>query len=117
MPRRPEIQETEGDSVIIQEIFDTIPVMSLKTFEIVATGSTATTYQLRYYDDRAIIHGGRPPIAALVVRVVDTTNATGNPGNFRPSLNFSFDSGNVVLYEPEGLTADTRYRLTVMFVG
>jgi len=120
MARRPTLpfRETTNDEVL-QEILRLTPLVSFLTFEHTATGSTADTITLRWTGNDAILESdnGGPPLAALVVRVVDTTDPSGNPGNFRPGLNFDYRDGQVLLYEPEGLTADTKYKLTVMCVG
>lgn len=107
-----------------QEILDTIPLLSFRTFDYTATGTTTATADLLWSvsGDTLVKPGGGPPVVAYVVRVVDTTAESGNPGNFRPALNFDYESGangqnTVKLYEPEGLTADVKYRITVMFVG
>ena len=108
----------------IQDVLDGIPLISLQTFNYTATGSTATTIDLSWgvKSDKLARNSTAPPVAALVVRVIDLADASGNPGNFRVGLNFEFASSStgdhtVRLYEPEGLTADQEYRITVMWVG
>ena len=117
--------EAVGESMRdAQRAIDTVPLTSYKTFDYTATGTTAATIDLLWSatSDTLVRESGGPPRVALVVRVVDTTDESGNPGDFRPSLNFDYVSSpsgqnTVKLYEPEGLTADTKYRITVMFVG
>jgi len=125
MPTRPDIPTTDSENeIVIQEIFDGIPLVSILTFAHTASGSTSTKMPLRWLGNDAILHTGTkgPPLAALIIRVVDDTNRSGNPGNFRVGLNFDYRSNTdgtseVLLYEPEGLTADRKYWLTVMFMG
>jgi hypothetical protein len=115
--------DSEG-SRDVQDALDTVPLISFTTFDHTATG-TVTDYATLSWgirSDKLARNATSPPLAALVVRVVDTTDESGNPGNFRPALNFEFVSSStgdhtVRLYEPEGLTANTKYRITVMMVG
>lgn len=122
MPTRPDTPLTDTpEMVVVQEMFDQVPLLSFFSFEHIATGSTADTMRLQWINnDATLIQADkRPPIAALIVRAVEVGDETGNPGNIRPAQNFDYDgrTGEVLLYEPEGLTADTKYTLTVMFVG
>lgn len=120
-PLRESATETDRD---IQAALDTVPLVSFSTFPYTATGDTAQYATLNWGigSDKLARSSTAPPLAALVVRVVDTTDESGNPGNFRPALNFEFVSSRtgdhtVRLYEPEGLTANVKYRITVMWVG
>lgn len=125
MSSRARIRDTDTELARdTQDALDTVPLVSFTTFDHTATGSTADYATLSWgvKSDKLVATPTSPPQAALVVRVVDTTDASGNPGNFRPALNFEFVSSRtgdhtVRLYEPEGLTADVKYRITVMWVG
>lgn len=116
--------DTEQDRSI-QDALDTVALTSVTTVPYTATGSNAATIDLSWgiRSDKLARSATAPPRAALVVRVVDvTTNAAGNPGNIRVGLNFEFvasTSGDhtVKLYEPEGLTANSKYELTILWVG
>lgn len=108
----------------LDEALGTVPLFSVTTVPYTATGSTASTIDLLWgiKSDKVARNETSGPQAALVIRVVDTTAAAGNPGDFRVALNFEFvgdSSGNhtVKLYEPEGLTANTEYELTILWVG
>lgn len=123
MPTRPKIPFGDNEDMrVVQEAFDGIPLISLASVpDFIAAGTNTNTFRLQWRSNRATIVPARfgPPIAALVVRCVEIGDETGNPGNIRPILNFEYDSrtGDVILYEPTGLTADTKYTLTVMFIA
>lgn len=123
MPTRPDIPGRDNpDLVVAQEIFDTIPRTSIVTgIRLIAAGSSANTFRLQWINNDATITlaNQAPPIAALIARVVEVGDESGNPGNIRPALNFDYDSrtGEVILYEPLGLTADTKYTLSIMFIA
>lgn len=122
MPTRPDIPGRDNpDMVVVQEIFDTIPLISFFSFQITAAGSNANTFRLQWINNDATLTlaNQAPPIAALIARVVEIGDESGNPGNIRPALNFDYDSrtGEVILYEPIGLTADTKYTLSIMFIA
>ncbi len=123
MPIRPEIPVPDtANEIVTQEIFDTIPLISIVTgIQHIAEGSTDATFRLQWLRNRATVIPADqgPPIAAWVLRAVEKGAESSNPGNIRPALNFDYDgrTGDVILFEPEGLTADSEYTLTVMLIG
>lgn len=106
-----------------QEALDLVPLVSFRWVRgYVATGTEGTAMPPILWPGKSVsgaTAGG--PMIAHVVRVHESSSPTEDAGNVRVRSNFRFETvggqGQVVLFEPKNLTANTAYDLVVMLVG